>query len=557
MSIKFKILALVAAFAIMASAITGLGLATIGDYNKALSHYGDAYENAYNGEKLNRLVTQVVMESRGVYMAADTTKAKKFADGVDKGLNDIQALLKEWKAGLKPGELPNFAAVEVKANEFIRFRREVARVGRDVSPEEANILGNNDANRANRSAFQKDIDAMVEGIRSELTRSQTEVNAYSKTRSTLFLGLAVTGILMLLAVSMWVAMRVISRPLQNIDQSVQRISEGAYDTVVPEHTAKDEIGSLWRSIRVLRDRAAEAEQLKVEQQMAEKRAYQELMNERNRIAAEFEKHMGDLATRFIASSRTVAEAARGLNETAEDASNRAASVSQAAIDAANNVQNVAAATEELSASVGEINQQVSRTAEVTRTAVEEARKTETAIQTLSTAAQQIGEVINLIQAIAAQTNLLALNATIESARAGEAGRGFAVVASEVKQLAQQTASATDDIRAKISEIQIATSTTVGSIDAIVRTIETIGHLTGSIAASVEQQGGATQEIASNTHRAATGTRDVTGHITGVDQAAQMTGHAAQQLLGLSSELEERSADLQGEVVAFVSRLRAA
>ncbi|UDF04678.1 methyl-accepting chemotaxis protein [Asticcacaulis sp. AND118] len=557
MSIKFKILALVAAFALVASAVTGLGLATIGDYNKILTKYGNAYENAYNGEKLNRLVTFVVMESRGVYMAENTEKAKKFADGVDKGLDDIQALLTSWKSSLEPGELPAFAAVEAKAKEFITFRREIARVGRDVDPQEANALGNNDANRANRSGFQKDIDAMVETIRADLDTSQAEVAAYSQTRSSLFLTLAVTGILALLAGSLWVAIKVISRPLQNIDRSVTRISEGAYDTPIPERTANDEIGSLWRSIRVLRDRAAEAEQLKVEQQMAEKRAYAELMAERNRIAAEFEKHMGDLATRFISSSRTVAEAARGLNETAEDASHRAASVSQAAIDAANNVQNVAAATEELSASVGEINHQVVRTAEVTQSAVEEAKKTEVAIQTLSNAAQQIGEVINLIQAIAAQTNLLALNATIESARAGEAGKGFAVVASEVKQLAQQTAKATDDIRAKISEIQSATAVTVGSIDAIVKTIETIGGLTGSIAASVEQQGAATNEIAANTNRAATGTRDVTGHISGVDQAAQMTGHAAQQLLGLSSELEERSADLQGEVVAFVERLRAA
>lgn len=557
MSIKFKILALVAAFAIIASAITGLGLATIGDYNKILASYGNANQNAYNGEKLNRLVTLVVMESRGVYMAESTEKAKKFADGVDKGLDDMQALLTSWKATLEPNELPAFAAVEAKAQQFITFRREIARVGRDVSPEEANTLGNNEANRANRSGFQKDIDAMVTTIRADLEKSQAEVAGYSQTRSNLFLLMAVTGILALLAVSLWVAIKVISRPIQNIDQSVTRISEGAYDTPIPEHTAKDEIGSLWRSIRVLRDRAAEAEQLKIEQQMAEKRAYQELMAERNRIAAEFEKHMGELATRFISSSRTVAEAARGLNETAEDTSTRAASVSQAAIDAANNVQNVAAATEELSASVGEINHQVVRTAEVTQSAVEEAKKTEEAIQTLSTAAQQIGEVINLIQAIAAQTNLLALNATIESARAGEAGKGFAVVASEVKQLAQQTAKATDDIRAKISEIQSATAVTVGSIDAIVRTIETIGGLTGSIAASVEQQGAATNEIAANTNRAATGTRDVTGHITGVDQAAQMTGHAAQQLLGLSSELEERSADLQGEVVAFVQRLRAA
>ena len=183
--------------------------------------------------------------------------------------------------------------------------------------------------------------------------------------------------------------------------------------------------------------------------------------------------------------------------------------------------------------------------------------TEAAIQTLNTAANQIGDVINLIQAIAAQTNLLALNATIESARAGDAGKGFAVVASEVKQLAQQTARATDDIRARISEIQSATSETVGSIDTIVKTIENIGSLTAGIAASVEQQGMATNEIANNTNLAATGTMEVTGHISGLSHAASATGTAAQSLLSLSNDLERRSEDLQAEVFDFVGRLRSA
>ncbi|MDC7675237.1 methyl-accepting chemotaxis protein [Asticcacaulis machinosus] len=557
MTIKSRILALVAAFALMASAITGLGLITIGDYDKMIDDYGSAYENAYNGERLNRIVTAVVMESRGVYMASDIDGAKKFADGIDKNLDEMMGMLTTWKASLGANELPEFAKVEARAQEFNTFRREVARLGRDVSPQDANVMGNNDANRENRKAFQQEIDAMVKTIRADLDHSETAINKYNDTRAMLFLLMAASGIIALVCASLWVAINSISRPLQNVTGSVTKISDGAYDTVIPEAKGKDEISSLWRSIRVLRDRAAEAEALKGEQQLAEKRAYTELMQERNRIASEFEKHMGDLATRFINSSRTVADAARGLSETADDTNHRAASVSSAAIEAANNVQNVAAATEELSASVGEINQQVIRTSEVTRLAVDEAQKTEQAIQTLQVAANEIGEVINLIQAIAAQTNLLALNATIESARAGEAGKGFAVVASEVKQLAQQTAKATDDIRTKISEIQSATTITVGSIDAIVRTIETIGQLTSSIAASVEQQGAATNEIANNTNLAASGTRDVTGHITGVGRAAQSTGEAAQSLLSLSSDLEGRSEDLQAEVVSFVTRLRAA
>ncbi len=557
MTIKSRILFLVGCFALMASAITGLGLVTIHDYNRMLREVSEAYENTYRGEHLNRLVTAAVMESRGVYMSKDTTEAKKYADGIDKNLKDMATLLSDWKGSMAPNELPEFAAVSDTAQQFITIRTETARLGRDVSPEAANTQGNNDANRGNRKAFQAAIDTMVAHIRTNLDSTQADLKRYKETRETQFLVIALAGILALIAGSLWVAIRSISRPLNQVTQKVMHISEGAYDTEIPNATGKDEISSLWRSIRTLRDRAAEGENLKAQQKEEELRIAANMREERNRIAGDFESHMGELAKRFAASSRTVAESAKGLTENADIASERAQSVNYAATDAANNVANVAAATEELSASVGEINQQVMRTSEVTQLAVLEAQKTEASIQTLSQAAGQIGEVINLIQAIAAQTNLLALNATIESARAGEAGRGFAVVASEVKQLAQQTARATDDIRAKIGEIQNATHTTVGSIDTIVKTIETIGQLTSGIAASVEQQGMATNEIASNTNRAAAGTRDVTGHIAGLGDAAQKTGTAAQALLNLSSDLERRSEDLQAEVYDFVGRLRSA
>ena len=557
MTIRARILALVAAFAIMASAITALGLSTISDYNAMIGRYHRAYENAYRGEHLNRLVTAAVMESRGVYMAPDTTKAKAFADGIDKQLDDMQTLLADWRGDLKPGDLPQFTAVDDKAREFITFRRETARLGREVSPQAASEQGNNDANRKVRKEFQTDIDAMVAAVRTHLTSTEAEVQSFSKTRAVMFLMAAAAGIAMLLAGSLWVAIRQVSRPLRKVSDTVMRLSEGDLDAPIPEGRGRDEINRLWSAIGVLRAGAQEAERLKAAQAEAAANHDRMLAAERGRIAAQFETQMGELAQRFRESSRMVALSARTLSQNANATSDRAAAVAGAASSAAENVSSVASATEEMSASVGEINDQVVRTTGVARTAVAEAQKAETAIQGLSTAATQIGEVISLIQAIAAQTNLLALNATIESARAGEAGKGFAVVASEVKQLASQTARATDDIRGKIAEIQSATDATVSSIGTIVQTIETIGHLTGSIAAAVEQQGAATHEISQNTAHAATGTRDVSANIEGVDEAARLTGDAAGSLLDLSGDLEHRSSDLQDEVRRFADHLRAA
>ena len=172
-------------------------------------------------------------------------------------------------------------------------------------------------------------------------------------------------------------------------------------------------------------------------------------------------------------------------------------------------------------------------------------------------ADKIGDVVQLINTIAGQTNLLALNATIESARAGEAGKGFAVVASEVKQLASQTARATDEISAKISEIQQSTQGTVTSMAEIMRVIANMKQISSSIAGAVEEQGAATGEIAQNCQRAANGTQQVTQNITGVGQAAQLTGSASTELLALSEGLSGQASDLKQVVERFMQDLQAA
>ena len=194
---------------------------------------------------------------------------------------------------------------------------------------------------------------------------------------------------------------------------------------------------------------------------------------------------------------------------------------------------------------------------ITTEAATEAQRTQEEIRALADAAHRIGEVVNLINSIASQTNLLALNATIEAARAGEAGKGFAVVASEVKALATQTARATSDIGQRVAEIQNATQRSVESIGRIVGTVDQVRGISSAIAAAVEQQGAATNEIASNTARAADGTGQVTENIFGVGRAAEQTGAASTQLMSLSGNLSGQADDLKREVEAFVSALKAA
>ncbi len=399
-----------------------------------------------------------------------------------------------------------------------------------------------------------DRDVTLNGRAADAAAGDTEAAYHSGIFEALLL--AAIGIFIALGAGAFVVFG-LSAPLRGLTLAMQAVAAGRLDTEIPSVERGNEIGDMARTLVVFRDGLAETERLRAAQAEKDQALGIRMTAERREIADRFMATMGALAQTFVKSSADVADAAETLTVTAEETSTRATAVAQAAAEASANVQTVAASTEELEASVQEITGQVGHSTEVAQAAADEATKTEANIRMLSQAAEKIGDVVNLIKDIAGQTNLLALNATIEAARAGEAGKGFAVVASEVKQLAAQTAKATDEIAAKIGEIQSATAETVGSISRIVGTIGSIREVTSSIAGAVEQQGAATREISGNTHHAARGAAQVTENITGVGRSAEMTGTAASRLMGLSSSLSAQADDLTRQVESFVTTLRSA
>jgi methyl-accepting chemotaxis protein len=345
-------------------------------------------------------------------------------------------------------------------------------------------------------------------------------------------------------------------PVAALTGSITRLAAHDYATQVAAPRHHDEFGAMATTLENLRISVLAAEGQAIE------REQERLAKERRSASIEallqnFESHVGALVSLLASSSTQLEATARSLSATAGQTTAQASTVAAASAEAGAGVQSVAAAAEELTASIGEISRQISQSAIVSARAVEDASRTDKVVQGLAEGARKIGSVVGTITAIAGQTNLLALNATIEAARAGEAGRGFAVVASEVKSLAQQTARATAEISIQIAEIQGATDDAVGSIRAITATIAQLSAIAANIAAAMEQQRHATDEIARNVQDTAAGTLKVTDNIAGVSQGAQATDRAAGELLDAASDLSRRSEQLTTEVTSFLTGIRAA
>ncbi|MBR0796738.1 HAMP domain-containing protein [Bradyrhizobium jicamae] len=382
-------------------------------------------------------------------------------------------------------------------------------------------------------------------------------SAYSSAR--LSFVIALFGLAAVAAASAALIVLVRRRILNPIAALTGRMSDLAAGNVaaeIPGAARNDEIGAMAAAVQVFKDNRIEADRL-----AAEKEAENDVKMRRARVLDDltrvFEAKVTELVGGLSSASGVMEDTARSMSSTAAATNRQASMVAAASDQTSTNVQTVASATEELTSSIAEIARQVATSTGIAARAVDHARRTGDTARSLADGAQKIGDVVTLIQNIAAQTNLLALNATIEAARAGEAGRGFAVVASEVKSLAGQTAKATTEISGQIAAIQAASDETVTAIRNVVDVITEIDQIGTAIAAAIEEQGSATKEIARSVQEAARGTQEVNSNISGVRHAADDTGAAATQVLGAAEQLSTQSKDLAGQVNRFLSDVRAA
>jgi methyl-accepting chemotaxis protein len=326
--------------------------------------------------------------------------------------------------------------------------------------------------------------------------------------------LTVGGICLLVTLVLGLVIaRSLTRPIKSLTESMKELADGNLAVDLGDNVKrKDEIGEMGRAVLVFKDNAMQVQRLKDEQAEQEKRSNEEKKRAMEKMASDFEESIGSIVG-VVASAATELQAnAKNLAEVSDQTNRQSATVAAATEEASASVQTVASAAEELSASIGEIDRQIKESSRIASDAVAEVKRTDATVSTLSDAASQIGDVVKLIQDIAEQTNLLALNATIEAARAGEAGKGFAVVASEVKNLANQTGRATEEISKKIVTVQNVSSDAVSAIREIGKTIEHINDITGVIANAMQQQTAATSEISNNVQQASAGTSEVSSSI---------------------------------------------
>ena len=406
----------------------------------------------------------------------------------------------------------------------------------------------------------KELTALIKDIRASQTASLQKVAGATRelTSSAEIFTAIVAGIGMVVGLLLaWVIGRGISNPVIGMTSAMQKLAGGDTSVDIPAKGRGDEIGQMAGALEIFKGNMIETERLRAEQALLEEKTQAERKQAVDNYINMFEQTVTG-AAKFVASTSTeLQDTAQKMSVTAEQTQQQTTAVASASNEASANVQTVAVATEELTSSVAEISRQVNESAVITAQAVTQTEETNKQIQVLSAAAEQIGDVVKLINQIASQTNLLALNATIEAARAGDAGKGFAVVASEVKQLANQTANATDEISVKITEIQGATNRSVEAIKVIAETIGRINEISGTISAAVEQQAATTQEIARNIQEASSGTSQVTTNIEDVSRAANDTGVVSTQVLGSAKELSKHSETLLGAIDNFVVKMRAA
>ncbi|WP_299439475.1 methyl-accepting chemotaxis protein [uncultured Rhodospira sp.] len=397
--------------------------------------------------------------------------------------------------------------------------------------------------------------ALMDAVRAAAVDTNQAAEQALATSVTVFQIAAALTVVLLIAVTLMIG-REVARSTNALTERMKRLAEGDKAAPIDGTGRKDEIGAMARALVVFRDGMLKADELAAQKER-ENEAREQRATRLQTLTEEFDSRATKMLDEVAGQAAHLKQTANALLETAERAQQQALASASASEQSSASVEAVATSAEALAQAIHDIGRQVESSTELAGAMVKSTEASSREVSALADAAQKIGEVVQLITGIAEQTNLLALNATIEAARAGDAGRGFAIVASEVKNLADQTARATEDISAQVSGIQGATGKTVSAIETIRDGIQRVSTITAEISQAVQQQDSATREISQNVQYASTSTNEMSALVSTMKDAATLTGESSTDLLSAAESLADDADQLKTFVHDFIRDVRVA
>ncbi|MGQ9368301.1 methyl-accepting chemotaxis protein [Azospirillum sp. ST 5-10] len=550
------IVMILGAVSVLIALVGGYGLSMLGAELGRVEHAG---RESAQGARLNRYLVEL---SRAEYqLGADPTEVETIAAVIATRTAEIREHLDRARDSADGDQRAMLEEIERGYGAYAQFV--------DKTVEAAKQHADRGATLARRSVLtnvagsQELVETLIAAVQryNEYTMDKTarisaEASAAGTRLTWLTGGVALLGILASVAIGRTLSARGIVTPIAQTVACLRRLADGDLSVDIAGADRRDEVGDIARAMAVFKESALDRRRIQAEQEADAQRrlARAETVGA---VVRRFNHEVGEALRAMGTASAALEETAHSLSTSAEHASGQVAVVDGAVERTAANVQTVASATEELTSTVREVSRQINEARDCADEASRQAERAQGEVRVLTEAGQRIDEVVDLIASIASQTNLLALNATIEAARAGEAGKGFAVVASEVKQLATQTARATDEIRGQVGAMQ----ETIGGAVTAIQSIATVNHrlneMAAMVAAAVEQQGAATAEIGRSAGQAAQDTADVTGSIPGLRDAARSTSTGSAQVLQSARQVAERTQALKDSIDAFVADVQAA